>query len=83
MSPATLHHLWPFWLALEDALAEESLCWPWDSEDPEVQACWERLTHPDNLTALRDWAKDFNMFQEYVKVCTRRALADCEERAVS
>ena len=44
----------PLWSDLDRLLLREFMCWPWESNNPEVHAVWERLTHPDNLAALEE-----------------------------
>jgi hypothetical protein len=74
--------LLPLLSDLDRLLLREFQCWPWESENPEVHAVWERLTHPDNLAALADWAQGVESFNEYAKGITLRALAECRSRAV-
>jgi len=74
--------LLPLLSDLDRLLLREFQCWPWESENPEVHAVWERLTHPDNLAALADWAQGVESFNEYAKGVTLRALAECRSRAV-
>jgi hypothetical protein len=83
MNPATIHQLWPLWCDLDRLLLKEFQCWPWESRNPEVHAVWERLTDPDNLTLLEDWAQSVETFNEYAKACTLRALAECQARAAT
>jgi hypothetical protein len=75
------HPLFPLWSDLDRLLLPEFQCWPWESENPEVHAVWARLTHPDNLAALEDWAQGVESFNEQAKGCTLRALAECKSRA--
>jgi hypothetical protein len=73
--------LLPLWIDLDRLLLREFQCWPLESENPEVHAIWERLTHPDNWAALEDWTEGVESFNEYAKGMTLRALADCRSRA--
>jgi len=73
--------LWPLWCDLDRLLLPEFQCWPWESKNPEVAAVWERLTCPDNLTALEGWAQGVESFNEFAKGMTLRALAECRSRA--
>ena len=75
------HPLMPLWSDLDRLLLPEFQCWPWESENPEVHAVWARLTHPDNLAALEDWAQGVESFNELARDCTLRALAECRSRA--
>jgi hypothetical protein len=70
----------PLWFELDRLLLREFQCWPWESENPEVHAVWERPTHPDNLAALEDWAQGVEAFNDLAKGCSLRALADCSSR---
>ena len=60
LSPATIRQLSPLWFELDRLLLPEFQCQPWESENPEVHAVWERLTHPDNWprwrTGRRAWS---------------------------
>ena len=56
--------------------------WPWELDNPELQEVWERLTRPQNLTALEDWARGVDSFNEFARGCTLRALSDCRSRCV-
>ncbi len=69
--------LYLLWSDLDRLLQQEIQCWPWESENPEVHAAWARLTHPDNLTALEEWARGLESFNELARGCTLRALAEC------
>jgi len=80
-SLAAIRQLSPFWFELDRLLLREFMCQPWESANPEVHAVWERLTHPDNLAVLEDWSQDVESFNEYAKVSTLRALAECQARA--
>ncbi len=80
-SPATIRQLWPFWSDLDRLLLRELQCWPWESKNPEVHAVWERLTHPDNLAAMEEWAQGVESFNEFAKDSTLRALAECRLRS--
>lgn len=82
-SLATVRLLLPFLSDLDRLLLREFQCWPWESENPEVHAVWERVTHPDNLAALEDSAHDMESFNDFAKGCTIRALAECRARAGS
>ena len=73
--------LWPLWCDLDRLLLLEFQCWPWESHNPEVAAVWERLTHPDSLAALENWAEGVEGFNEFAKGLTLRALAECRSRA--
>ena len=75
------HSLRPYWSDLDKLLLREFMCWPWESANPEVAMVWERLTHPDNLASLENWARNLESFNEFAKGCTLRALADCRSRA--
>src|SRR3954447_19819898 len=75
--------LLPLLSDLDRLLLLEFQCWPWESQNPEVHAVWERLTHPDNLAALEDWSQGMESFNELAKGCTFRALAECRARAAS
>lgn len=81
LNPVTLRQVWPHWCDLDRLLLREFMCQPWESENPEVHAVWERLTHPDNLAALEDWAQGVESFNEFARSCTLRALAECRMRA--
>jgi hypothetical protein len=81
MNPATIRKLWPLWSEIDHLLLSECQCWPWESKNPEVHALWDRLSHPDNLAALEDWALTVESFNEFAKGMTVRALAECRARA--
>lgn len=54
---------------------------PWDSEDEEIRAAWDALTHPDNLASLLGWGDgDLNQF---AREATEKAIAHCRSRAGS
>jgi hypothetical protein len=76
----SLNPLLPLWSELDRLLVREFMCWPWESQNPEVGAAWERLTHPDNMAALEDWAQGLESFNDIAKSCTLRALAECRSR---
>lgn len=76
MSPATVRLLSPLWLDLDRLLLREFQCPPWESENQEVHAVWERLTHPDNLTALEDWAQGVDSFNDYGKIKAARVRTE-------
>ena len=76
-SPETIRKLWPLWAELDRLLLREFMCWPWESQNPQVGTVWERLTHPDNLAALEAWSEGVESFDEFAKGCTLRALAEC------
>jgi hypothetical protein len=76
LNPATIRQLCPLWCDLDRLLLPEFQCWPWESQNPEVHAVWERLTHPDSLAALEDWAQGVESFNEFAKGRTLRALAE-------
>jgi hypothetical protein len=79
-SMETIRLLLPLWTKLDELLSREFMCWPWESDNPEVKAVWERLTHSDNLTALEDWAQGVESFNDFARGCTLRALAECRSR---
>jgi hypothetical protein len=81
MSPATIRQVWPYWSDLDRLLLRELMCWPWESQNSEVHAIWGRLTHPDNLAALEEWAQGVESFNEFAKGCTLRALTECRLRS--
>jgi hypothetical protein len=80
-SPETVRRLWPLWCDLDRLLLREFMCQPWESQNPEVHAVWERLTQPGNLAVLEVWAEGVESFNEFAKSCTLRALAECRARA--
>jgi len=80
-NPETVRRLWPLWCDLDRLLLREFMCQPWESQNPEVHAVWEQLTHPDNLAVLEDWAQGVESFNEFAKSCALRALAECRARA--
>lgn len=75
-----IHSLSPLLSELDRLLVREFMCWPWESEKPEVQAVWEKLTHPDNLAAMENQGRDVESSNAFAKGCTLRALADCRSR---
>jgi hypothetical protein len=81
MDAATIRTLGPFWSELDRLLLREFMCFPWESTNPEVAAVWRCLTHPDNLSALEDWARGIESFNDFASGCTVRALSECRARA--
>ena len=75
-----IRSLSPFWSDLDRLLIREFMCWPWESQNAEVQAVWEKLTHPDNLEALESQGRDAESFNRFAKGCTLCALAECRSR---
>jgi hypothetical protein len=54
--------------------------WPWESDNPDVQAVWERLTRPGNLAALEDWGRDMRDWGTLAIGCTGMAIETCRLR---
>lgn len=75
--------LYSLWCDLDRLLLLEFQCWPWESQNVEVASVWERLTRPEHLPALEDWAQGVESFNEYARGITLRALAECRARAAT
>jgi hypothetical protein len=86
-----LDRIFQFWVALEnaqfvrrspddDVLARLATC-PWESADEQVRAAWSALTEPSNLTALQEWAAQFERMNPSAKESTDAAIRDCRARA--
>lgn len=74
------HLLLQVWSDLDRLLLHEFMCFPWQSKNPEVSAIWDSLTHPNNLRALEESARDVALFNNFAKECILRALSDCRLR---
>jgi hypothetical protein len=82
----------PYWDALDRLMLRGELrrwldkepgasIWPWESDNPEVQAVWEQLTRAENLAALQDWGRDMRGWGGVAFGCTEMAIATCWLRA--
>lgn len=92
MDLAAIHPTMPYWEALDRLHLQGELqrwldgepgasIWPWESDNPEVQAVWEQLTRPDNLVALADWGRDMRGWGGMGVGCTVMAIETCRLRA--
>lgn len=84
--------IYPLWDALDRLMLEGLGRWwvdgwpgawlpPWESDDPAVQSVWEQLTRPENLTALLDWGRDLESFNEMAFTSTAMAIETCRLRS--
>ena len=53
---------------------------PWDSNDPQVKAAWDALTHPNNLAALEYWDREPEKMNAVAHEVAAKAIACCRKR---
>src|SRR5262245_7791565 len=80
------HPLFVKWMELQRArgyvireIPEEREVAPWESSNPSIKQCWERVTRPGNLQALRAWLAEASDDQH--RLWTEQAIRDAERRA--
>lgn len=54
---------------------------PWESDDPQVKAAWDALTHPSNLAALEYWGREPERMNVVAQEATAKAIEFCRKRA--
>ncbi len=80
------HRLFVAWMELQRArgyvireIPEEREVAPWASSNPSIKECWENLTRPANLDALRAWLAESADDQR--RLWAEQAIRDAERRA--
>ena len=84
-SEVTQHKLFVKWMELQRArsyvgreIPEERDVLSWESSNPSIKECWEKLTRPANLDALRTWLAESSDTQR--RLWTEQAIMQAEQR---
>ena len=79
------HRLFVKWLELGRArgyvvrdLPEEGDVLPWESSNPSIRACWDKIAQPSNLDALRKWLAGTS--DQEKRLWTEQAIKQVEQK---
>ena len=65
----------------KDVFEQEMKTNPWESNDLQVKAAWDKLTQPINLAALEQWGSEPQKMNPAAQHATAKAIECCRLKA--